>query len=295
MTLLNDILFPRITISILIPVFTLYILDKGWSFHFPTPQGGRESRSKSIFWYRVDIEYLLIAYPCELMRKDRQLRWVVCATEWFHRLYTVDGVDLQALLWYSRILYNLFLSLSLYLSFSRLWMEANSIAWEIGIGNPYPGKVKKKVLQINSNTRSVKIEFFLGRQRERERVEGRGLLFICRLYWGRNENGDWKSWALSSTCSNTIFSQEKFFRGHQKLFGAREKRTFPMLIWHEVYSNLGLYLLDHNLDDQYYLLDVCIRCIQIEKDYIVQLAIKQFENDISNTITKDLSNIYFYS
>jgi hypothetical protein len=68
-----------------------------------------------------------------------------------------------------------------------------------------------------------------------------------------------------------------------------------MLIWHEVYSNLGLYLLDHNLDDQYYLLDVCIRCIQIEKDYIVQLAIKQFENDISNTITKDLSNIYFYS
>jgi hypothetical protein len=187
MTLLNDILFPRITISILIPVFTLYILDKGWSFHFPTPQGGRESRSKSIFWYRVDIEYLLIAYPCELMRKDRQLRWVVCATEWFHRLYTVDGVDLQALLWYSRILYNLFLSLSLYLSFSRLWMEANSIAWEIGIGNPYPGKVKKKVLQINSNTRSVKIEFFLGRQRERERVEGRGLLFICRLYWGGNE------------------------------------------------------------------------------------------------------------
>ena len=35
----------------------------------------------------------------------------MCATEWFHRLYIVDGVDLEALLRYSRILYNLFLSL----------------------------------------------------------------------------------------------------------------------------------------------------------------------------------------
>ena len=178
MTLLNDIPFPRITISILIPVFTLHILDKGWSFHFPTPQGGRESRSKSIFWYSVDIEYLLIAYPLRADEKGSAAE-VSCVR---YRIvssivHSRWGVDLEALLWYSRILYNLFLSLSL--SFSRLWMEANSIAWEIGIGNPYPGKVKKKVLQINSNTRSVKIEFFSWQaERERERVEGRGLLYI---------------------------------------------------------------------------------------------------------------------
>ena len=158
-------------------------------------------------------------------------------------------------------------------------MEANSIAWEIGIGNPYPGKVKKKVLQINSNTRSVKIEFFSWQaERERESRRARWVYYLYVDYTGEGTRKRWlkKLGTIIHLLQYNLLSGEIFWV-HQKLFGEREKRTFPMLIWHEVYSNLGLYLLDHNLDDEYYSLDGCFQCIHIEKDCIWKRCI-QYNN-----------------
>lgn len=152
-----------------------------------------------------------------------------CATEWFHRLYIVDGVDLEALLRYSRILYNLFLSLSHSLSFSSVnGGKFNRLRnWN---RESLSGKSEEESPPDQFQYPLGQNRIFSWARRERERGEGRrsgvdggpGHIHTERE---KEETVIEKVWAPSSTCSNTIFSQEKFFQGAQKIVG--EAQHFP--------------------------------------------------------------------
>ncbi len=122
------------------------------------------------------------------------------------------------------------LSLSLTLFLVCEWRQIQSLE-KLESGIPIREKGRRKSSRSIPIPARSKSNFFLGSERERERRRatewggvdgGPGHIHTQRE---KEETVIEKVWAPSSNCSNTIFSQEKFFQGAQKIVG--EAQHFP--------------------------------------------------------------------